>query len=224
MAGGATLLRAQEGRLPVFRIKVDMVVLSFQVTDSKNHYINGLKPSDFRIYEDGILQKVATFAEGANAPLSVAEDGSDPSAARSQEGRAAGHGPAGRLHRHQRLRSLRHQQLHVPRLRLCRGRHRRFRARPGPRRFGGGLHLQPQSLARRDPDARAWRGHLGPAQGRGRRRYGALQRPAADAPRRRQGAGPQGGDRVLQRSGQRQHGGARTTSARWPKTKGFRST
>jgi Ca-activated chloride channel homolog len=74
--GGATLLSAQEGRLPVFRIKVDMVVLSFQVTDSKNHYINGLKPSDFRIYEDGILQKVATFAEGANAPLSVAEDGS----------------------------------------------------------------------------------------------------------------------------------------------------
>jgi Ca-activated chloride channel family protein len=76
MVGGATLLSAQEGRLPVFRIKVDMVVLSFQVTDSKNHYINGLKPSDFRIYEDGILQKVATFAEGANAPLSVAEDGS----------------------------------------------------------------------------------------------------------------------------------------------------
>ncbi len=75
MAGGAALLRAQEGRLPVFRIKVDMVVLSFQVTDSKNHYINGLKPSDFRIYEDGILQKVATFAEGANAPLSVSEDG-----------------------------------------------------------------------------------------------------------------------------------------------------
>ena len=45
-----------------------MVVLSFQVTDSKNHYINGLKPSDFHIYEDGILQKLSTFAEGANAP------------------------------------------------------------------------------------------------------------------------------------------------------------
>ena len=42
-----------------------MVVLSFQVTDSKNHYINGLKPSDFRIYEDGIPQKISTFAEGA---------------------------------------------------------------------------------------------------------------------------------------------------------------
>src|SRR5215470_4445841 len=73
--GAAALLRAQEQR-PIFRAKVDMVVLSFQVTDSKNHYINGLKPSDFHVYEDGILQKISTFAEGAKAPVAVAEDGS----------------------------------------------------------------------------------------------------------------------------------------------------
>jgi VWFA-related protein len=73
-AGGA-LLRAQEDQRPVFRVKVDMVVLTFQVTDSKGHYINGLKPGDFRVYEDGILQKMATFAEGANAPLAVSTDG-----------------------------------------------------------------------------------------------------------------------------------------------------
>ena len=53
-----------------------MVVLSFQVTDNKGHYVNGLKPTDFRIFEDGILQQIATFAEGAKAPLAVAEDGS----------------------------------------------------------------------------------------------------------------------------------------------------
>ena len=70
------MLRAQDGQRPIFRVKVDMVVLSFQVTDSKTHYINGLKPNDFRIYEDGILQKVATFAEGASAPVAVADDGS----------------------------------------------------------------------------------------------------------------------------------------------------
>jgi VWFA-related protein len=52
-----------------------MVVLSFQVTDNKGHYVNGLKPTDFRIFEDGILQQVATFAEGAKAPLAVSEDG-----------------------------------------------------------------------------------------------------------------------------------------------------
>src|SRR5438045_2643461 len=74
--GAAAVLRAQDQR-PGFRVRVDvnMVVLSFQVTDNKNHDINGLKPSDFRIYEDGILQKVSTFAEGAKAPVQVAEDG-----------------------------------------------------------------------------------------------------------------------------------------------------
>src|SRR5579885_2047248 len=70
---GTAALRAQDSQRPVFRVKVDMVVLSFQVTDSKNHYINGLKPSDFRIYEDGIPQKLATFAEGANTPMAEAK-------------------------------------------------------------------------------------------------------------------------------------------------------
>ncbi len=74
-AAGGTLLRAQESQRPVFRVKVDMVVHSFQVTDSKNHYINGLKPSDFRIFEDGIPEKIATFAEGANTPVAINPDG-----------------------------------------------------------------------------------------------------------------------------------------------------
>jgi len=75
--GGAALLHAQDTLRPGFRVKVDvnMVVLSFQVTDSKGHYINGLKPGDFRIYEDGILEKISTFAEGAKAPVQVADDG-----------------------------------------------------------------------------------------------------------------------------------------------------
>jgi VWFA-related protein len=75
-ATGGALLRAQEGPRPVFRIKVDMVVHSFTVTDSRNRYITALKPGDFRIYEDGILQKISTFAEGARPPLAVGEDGS----------------------------------------------------------------------------------------------------------------------------------------------------
>ncbi len=70
------MLRAQEGgQRPVFRVKVDMVVLAFTVTDNRNNYINGLKPSDFRIYEDGILQKLNTFAEGGKPPLGVLEGG-----------------------------------------------------------------------------------------------------------------------------------------------------
>ena len=75
MTAAGAVLRAQDGQRPIFRVKVDMVVLSFQVTDSKGHYVNGLKPTDFRIFEDGILQQVATFAEGAKAPLAVGEDG-----------------------------------------------------------------------------------------------------------------------------------------------------
>ena len=62
MTAGAAAVGHAQDRQPIFRIKVDMVVLSFQVTDSKNRYINGLKPTDFRIYEDGILQKIAVEA------------------------------------------------------------------------------------------------------------------------------------------------------------------
>jgi VWFA-related protein len=76
MTAAGAVIRAQEGgQRPIFRVKVDMVVLSFQVTDNKGHYVNGLKPTDFRILEDGIQQQIATFAEGAKAPLAVAEDG-----------------------------------------------------------------------------------------------------------------------------------------------------
>jgi Ca-activated chloride channel homolog len=76
MTAAGAVIRAQDsGQRPIFRVKVDMVVLSFQVTDNKGHYVNGLKPTDFRIYEDGILQQIATFAEGAKAPLAVAGDG-----------------------------------------------------------------------------------------------------------------------------------------------------
>lgn len=60
---------------PVFRVKVDMVVLSFQVTDNKGRYVNGLRPKDFRILEDGIVQKLSTFGEGNRPPVQVLEDG-----------------------------------------------------------------------------------------------------------------------------------------------------
>jgi Ca-activated chloride channel homolog len=73
----APLLSAQDaGQGAIFRVKVDMVVLAFTVTDSKNKYINGLKPADFRVTEDGISQRISTFAEGAKPPLAVASDGS----------------------------------------------------------------------------------------------------------------------------------------------------
>jgi len=74
LLGGGIRLLGQDR--PTFRVKVDMVVLSFTVTDSKGRYVNGLKHADFRILEDGIVQKVATFAEGNKPPLQVMDDGS----------------------------------------------------------------------------------------------------------------------------------------------------
>ena len=74
-------LRAQESAVgdddekPIFRVKVDLVVLNFTVTDNKGKYVTGLGPKDFKITEDGIEQKLVTFGEGNKPPLQVMEDG-----------------------------------------------------------------------------------------------------------------------------------------------------
>ncbi len=75
LAGGLWL-RAQEPAKPTFKSKVDLVVLSFTVTDSKGHYINNLKPGDFRVSEDGIPEKITTFEEGNKPVMQVLDDGS----------------------------------------------------------------------------------------------------------------------------------------------------
>lgn len=46
------------------RVVVSMVQLNVAVTDKNNEYITGLRPQDFVITEDGIAEKMATFAEG----------------------------------------------------------------------------------------------------------------------------------------------------------------
>lgn len=72
---GCFWLRAENQDQTTFHVKVDMVVLSFTVTDGKGKYVNGLRPKDFKVYEDDILQKPATFAEGNHAPLQVLDGG-----------------------------------------------------------------------------------------------------------------------------------------------------
>lgn len=49
---------------PRIHVNVDLVQLNVAVTDNKGNYITGLRPQDFLITEDGIPQKLATFAEG----------------------------------------------------------------------------------------------------------------------------------------------------------------
>ena len=89
-AVSAGLLFAQDAQRPVYRVKVDMVVLTFTVTDSRGRYVNGLKPGDFRISEDGITQKIATFAEGSKPALQVMVDGSTQSVASGDGAGGAG--------------------------------------------------------------------------------------------------------------------------------------
>jgi len=68
-------IRAQDQSQTTFRVKVELVVLSFTVTDQKGKYVNGLRPKDLRVFEDEIPQKLSTFAEGNHAPLQVLDDG-----------------------------------------------------------------------------------------------------------------------------------------------------
>jgi Ca-activated chloride channel family protein len=55
----------------VFRVNVDMVQLNVAVIDKKGNYVTGLRPSDFEILEDKTRQKMATFEEGNQEPLSL---------------------------------------------------------------------------------------------------------------------------------------------------------
>jgi VWFA-related protein len=57
------------------RVMVELVQLNVAVTDSKGEYVTGLQPGDFTVLEDGIPQKLATFAEG-NEPTRKVEGAS----------------------------------------------------------------------------------------------------------------------------------------------------
>ncbi len=67
----------------VVKTRVDLVLLSVAVTDHSGHYIKGLKPSDFRIFEDGVPQKLALFSEGSGEWQNLLAPGELPPGAQS---------------------------------------------------------------------------------------------------------------------------------------------
>jgi len=69
--GDETGIAAQENH--DFRVVVNMVQLNVAVTDKNGNYVTGLRPEDFAIAEDGIVEKMATFAEGNEAARSLRE-------------------------------------------------------------------------------------------------------------------------------------------------------
>jgi VWFA-related protein len=67
------LLPAQEMPATHFSVNVDMVVLTFTVTDAKGRYVSGLKPEDLHIREDGVTQKIIAFAEGTKSTVQLVD-------------------------------------------------------------------------------------------------------------------------------------------------------
>jgi len=71
------VLHAQEQTQSLFHVNVDLVVLTFTVTDSKGKHVGALKPDDLRITEDGIAQTIVTFVEGGKTPLRLSAGPAD---------------------------------------------------------------------------------------------------------------------------------------------------
>ena len=67
LAGMPSSAQKDQSGNPVVHVEVNLVLLNVGVTDNHGHYVTGLRPSDFAIFEDRIPQKMSTFAEG-NAP------------------------------------------------------------------------------------------------------------------------------------------------------------
>src|SRR5215510_4518069 len=64
LSGITAPAQEDQSNKPVVRVNVNLVLLNVAVTDNKGHYVTGLRPSDFEIFEDNIPQKIASFAEG----------------------------------------------------------------------------------------------------------------------------------------------------------------
>jgi len=60
--GTITPINAQQN--PELHVVVNMVQLNVAVTDKNGNYVTGLRPEDFEVLEDGIRERIATFAEG----------------------------------------------------------------------------------------------------------------------------------------------------------------
>lgn len=56
---------------PPIRVEVELVNIAFSVMDKRNHYIVGLGPDDFQVFEDGVRQEIKFFDANTNMPLRI---------------------------------------------------------------------------------------------------------------------------------------------------------
>src|ERR1700674_2994153 len=72
-----------ENQRPTFRVQVDLVTNDVVIRDEKGNFIPDLKPEEFRVYEDGVLQELSsmTVVTGGrvfnpmSAPIAAAPEG-----------------------------------------------------------------------------------------------------------------------------------------------------
>jgi VWFA-related protein len=76
-AGASSEAQGAQSGKPVLRVEVNLVLLNVAVTDDKGHYVTGLRPSDFVVFEDNIPQTIASFGEGNGPQTSVVPVGED---------------------------------------------------------------------------------------------------------------------------------------------------
>ncbi len=63
-----------EARRTRFRVNVQYHAIPFTVKDSKGHLVPGLTYRDVRVYENGVLQHMATVSDGSGAAVGGAGD------------------------------------------------------------------------------------------------------------------------------------------------------
>jgi Ca-activated chloride channel homolog len=68
--GSSILLAPQERQLPTLRVSVSLVTVGVRVTDLKGNSVANLQARDFVLYEDGVAQEIAFFAN-VEQPLSL---------------------------------------------------------------------------------------------------------------------------------------------------------
>ena len=67
---GCWLLAAGAACGQTLRVETTLVVVPVSVTDHANRFVLGLEKQDFKIYEDGVEQKISQFS-GEDVPLSI---------------------------------------------------------------------------------------------------------------------------------------------------------
>lgn len=68
--------QGRKPHVPIVHVTVNMVQLDVAVTNKRGHYVTGLKPQDFAIYEDGIREKIAAFGEEDGTTIVLSRPGS----------------------------------------------------------------------------------------------------------------------------------------------------